>query len=465
MKSKKMISFIISLIVICSASSCSQGVVKKVAENGELNQQNLPQAQIDPSTDNTIPTYDTSELPSSTTLVSKEELSSYYIRKLNQRSYTDYNDIKNAANNFESEVLLTKPISSEELFQIMAIINLDDPILFQLASKYSYNLDDSGYVNKVYLSYSMSKNEYTSKYSKVLDRLQNMYSKINVSDQDTALTSKKSGTEYNVEQVALSLIRNLNCLSSNSDSTVADDSLDMFSSTKLFNLYGRYVGLDCAIKIGQPINTDEDALLSHGGYYYDSLSDIDKYTYSSGNRYTVDFDFNNYCCWNVVKIENNWYNLDISLNELTREEYKEGLTKQQKSYEDKLDNFYFTQNTNDYFMSMSKMSYMSDELLGLSPACTSIDFMNSYRNGNLVLSMSSTQMMTYLSQEIAAYTPRTSLHFYQFEDENTYDLFVSNFDEQIKSYSEAHNNSILSYSSNKDRKTLSVIVYDLKFKE
>ena len=131
----------------------------------------------------------------------------------------------------------------------MAIINLDDPILFQLASKYSYNLDDSGYVNKVYLSYSMSKNEYTSKYSKVLDRLQNMYSKINVSEQDTALTSKKSGTEYNVEQVALSLIRNLNCLSSNSDSTVADDSLDMFSSTKLFNLYGRYVGLDCAIKI------------------------------------------------------------------------------------------------------------------------------------------------------------------------------------------------------------------------
>ena len=68
----------------------------------------------------------------------------------------------------------------------MAIINLDDPILFQLASKYSYNLDDSGYVNKVYLSYSMSKNEYTSKYSKVLDRLQNMYSKINVSEQDTA---------------------------------------------------------------------------------------------------------------------------------------------------------------------------------------------------------------------------------------------------------------------------------------
>ena len=128
MKSKKMISFIISLIVICSASSCSQGVVKKVAENGELNQQNLPQAQIDPSTDNTIPTYDTSELPSSTTLVSKEELSSYYIRKLNQRSYTDYNDIKNAANNFESEVLLTKPISSEELCQRMAIINRDDPI-------------------------------------------------------------------------------------------------------------------------------------------------------------------------------------------------------------------------------------------------------------------------------------------------------------------------------------------------
>ena len=115
----------------------------------------------------------------------------------------------------------------------------------------------------------MDKNEYTSKYSKVLDRLQNMYSKINVSDQDTALTSKKSGTEYNVEQVALSLIRNLNCLSSNSDSTVADDSLDMFSSTKLFNLYGRYVGLDCAIKIGLPIRADEDTLLSHGGYYYD----------------------------------------------------------------------------------------------------------------------------------------------------------------------------------------------------
>ena len=276
MKSKKMISLIISLIVICSTSSCSQGVVKKVAENGELNQQNLPQAQIDPSTDNTIPSYDTSELPSSTTLVSKEELPSYYVRKLNQRSYTDYNDIKNAANSFESEVLLTKPISPEELFQIMTIINLDDPILFQLASEYSYNLDDSGYVNKVYLSYSMDKNEYTSKYSKVLDRLQNMYSKINVSDQDTALTSKKSGTEYNVEQVALSLIRNLNCLSSNSDSTVADDSLDMFSSTKLFNLYGRYVGLDCAIKIGLPISADEDTLLSHGGYYYDSLSDMSR---------------------------------------------------------------------------------------------------------------------------------------------------------------------------------------------
>lgn len=105
------------MIVICSASSCSQGVVKKVAENGELNQQNLPQAQIDPSTDNTIPTYDTSELPSSTTLVSKEELSSYYIRKLNQRSYTDYNDIKTLLTILKAKFCLLSPFLLKNCFK------------------------------------------------------------------------------------------------------------------------------------------------------------------------------------------------------------------------------------------------------------------------------------------------------------------------------------------------------------
>ena len=453
-----------SLLLLCS---CSNKAVKKVNENGEIDDESLPEADITAVDASQIPTYDINSLSQSNTYISKEEVDSYYMQELNTRCLADYNDIKNGLNSFRKEILLTKLITEEELFRIVAIIYVDEPLMFQMASKYSYEMDEDGYISKFYPSYTMSAEEYSRKYRDYMDTMKTLYNSAYLYEEPKS-TSGFDATEYNTEMEIIENYINCNLAleSESSDSNIASDYCTMYSESRKFAALARYVGLECVVKIGLPTTEHQSQLMKSSDFSVFNLSDIHNYTHKSDNRYTVDFDFDQYCFWNSIKIEGNWYNVDLALNSLISDEYKNCLTDDEYSdINEELYSLGAAINVNDYTMSMSKIMYINDQILGLSPACTEKEFSTTYRNGTYVLKMISSQLVQYMTKEIANYENYNNEYFfYQFEDESNFKEFLDGFDSQISSYNDINANTIVSYNLDYDYSTLTVILHNVEFK-
>ena len=459
--------FILALLLAMALplASCEEEMIKTVNENGEVNEEDLPEAGLDFTVANALPSYDATNLPQSDVYVSKEELISYYARNLNTRCIADYNDIKNALVKFSKEVLLTKLISEEELFQIMSIINIDEPTYFMMDTKYSYTLTADGYVNKVSLYYTMSKADYEKAYEKYFENLSSFYGSIST---DGGFNST-IGTEYEVEKAAMAQLPSLSVMGDetkdSSAMAIVNGEGNPYSIPKYMTALCRYVGLDCVTKIGIPTSEKLKGTLKQSGFYVDELKDVASYTTTDGDIKTVNYDFDGYCMWNMVKIGEEWYNIDTVLQTIVANFYNDKVFPDTFSTKNLMAEEGLLTNVNDYTISMSRMSYVTDNILGLSPSGTEKTFQSSYRNAKYVLSMSTSQVVQYLTKRILEYKNEDTYILYQMEDEDTFDAFLNVFDDQIEAYNNASKNKILSYAYSYDRDTLTFIVYNLKYKE
>ena len=151
MKIKRIIALACSaLILVTSLAGCKNDQTT-INPNGEIE----VSEEIDTSdvvSEQEMPVYDYKNLPASNELSGKEIETSYYARELSDRNKGCYDEIYNAALTFQTEVVLSSShvVSPESLKKIMNIIYLDTPELYMLETEYSYDLDSSGNVSKIY---------------------------------------------------------------------------------------------------------------------------------------------------------------------------------------------------------------------------------------------------------------------------------------------------------------------------
>ena len=178
MKIKKILPIVLSITMLTTTllTGCGEDVVTKVNENGDLSS-SVELEQVDDENQN-LPTYDINTLEQSTNEISLSEVPSYYKQLLNERNKIIYDDIKAAYNDYKPEVILKKTCTEEELFKIISILYVDEPMLFQMKPQYDYYLDSNGYVYKLNIYYNLSQIEYNQYLNRLENKLLATYSTV-----------------------------------------------------------------------------------------------------------------------------------------------------------------------------------------------------------------------------------------------------------------------------------------------
>lgn len=475
MKVKKFLPIALSITMLTTTllTGCGDDVITKVNENGDLSS-SVELEQVDEEKQN-LPTYDVNALEQSTTEISLTEVPSYYKQLLSEKNKIIYDDIKAAYQDYKPEVILKKSCTEEELFKIISILYVDEPILFQMKPQYDYYLDSNGYVYKINIYYNLSQIEYNQYLNRLDNKLLSIYSmvynKIAKNNNGGILDEKKGITDYDAFLTISNLKDAISISTPTSDdklcNTVIGDLTGKntpFSIAKYNALAYRYIGINTSVIIGKLTNDEYSNALQNNssGKSIESFADIkSKYTTATdenGNiKYTVNFNFDDYYAWNIIEINGKWYHYDRTL----------------PSYNSKLQGETYLRNSNfnnllsfvnDYTISASRMYYYSDQILGETPLCTSRAFQYSYREGYYVLSHTENQMKAFLENKIEILTTKQESMSFQFEDEKTYQYFLDNLDGAVNAYNQDSLTKIISYDLIENKDMLFIYITNLKMK-
>ena len=487
MKIKKILPIVLSITMLTTTllTGCGEDVVTKVNENGDLSS-SVELEQVDDENQN-LPTYDINTLEQSTNEISLSEVPSYYKQLLNERNKIIYDDIKAAYNDYKPEVILKKTCTEEELFKIISILYVDEPMLFQMKPQYDYYLDSNGYVYKLNIYYNLSQIEY----NQYLNRLENkllatystVYNKIledNEAEDENVLSEEKGITDYDAFCVInQETIDNAIDISKPTDDKLCNTVLGTltgkntpFSIAKYNALIYRNLGINTSVVIGKLTNDEYSNALQNNasGKGITCFADVkSKYTTTTeenGNiKYTVNFNFDDYYAWNIIEINGKWYHYDKSLPSynsmvISQNEGESGDVMTENCKFNNLLSF-----VNDYTISASRIFYYSDQILGEIPLCTSKAFQYSYREGYYVLSYTENQMKTYLENKIEIWATKQEDMYFQFEDEKTYQYFLDNLQGIINAYNQDSLTKIIGYNLTENKDMLFVYLSDLKMKK
>lgn len=489
---KKSIAILLICAMILPLAACGEEEVTPQKQYGDdiENTENTLDYGDDDTTSTTTPTYDKNNAEKCLCKPNLQNyaITSYYHDLLSDRLINSYDELLDAYSKFNSTIILSKKITPEELFKIMTIINLDEPKYFQVASNYSYTLDASGYVNQITLNYTMSQ----ATYRQTLVKLENIASQIYSEEYYASLENEENVSNcYDIEQKIYKNIisafldafpaayENGKTIPTNEKESlpgaVFDDYINSFSVSKMFNFLCRYIGIESTVKIGVLTNYDAQKILQKSQTpYISSSSDYSKVTTQTGEgivTYTVDYDFTDYYMWNMIKFNDNWYNVDflysayISFDEL------------KSKNKGNLDTSYYSKfktsekdatlvNVSDYMISTSRMSYYTDDILGTGPASTNNQYLISYRNGDYLVPHTESQMLSFLNNRIIKLrNSKEKEIYYQFEDEDSLNYFINNLSDTIDQLNETTNNLITSYKTYINRQNLTIRIYDITYKK
>ena len=457
MKAKRILTLLLaSILLLTSLTACGNKQPQIINPNGEIEVSEEPNSA--PKEEH-LPTYDYKNLEPSNKLEGKEIEVSYYASKLNERNLISYNEIYEAAMTFQAEVVLSKKISPTALMQIMNIIYLDTPELYMLENIYEYDTESNGNVHKVYLKYNMTPETYIV--------FNEQFLKKTLSD----INSLKQGkTEFEVEN---KIVEKLNSKMFNNSSSNAIE--EFYSSSplssiftivrsskgnhlafaKLFNYYCRKTGLESAVVIGELTNTDYAKQIGLNIGTYKPLTEAIKQTID-GTHVKVNIDYSCFYAWNIIKLNNQWYHVDVLFPELWHQS-TEGI----KDYDISINT---TINVDDYTISQSRLFHVNEDLLGLIPECNQKTFQSLYRSGNYFLNYNANQIVVVVNSKLDEFVRnKTKMAYYQFDSEEVYDIFISSFDEIVEAYNENNANVIQNYSIIENKETLSIVIYKLLY--
>lgn len=438
LKNKRIIAIIaVTLAGIMCLSGCGKkeepssvteyGEVEEEKEDTKTNNKNNVETEARQS----LPTYSPEDIAESPALEQSEAIKpeDYYYRKwLNDTegetaAAQAIAEVYKSAQGFKEKAVLQRPISPEMVQRVMNIVFLDNPELYMLKNAYSYSVNDFGEVGEIYLEYEMSEEKYQNEESNAIQlRASNLKKYVN---------GKKD-----VRSVVLSFIRDekeisFQNITMNSDGGYIRDPEQMTPSSGIFgkNSVGaakytaywlKQMGIEATVVLGEPISK---TLENQGIKLVDDYMPFIQDNVDDAGMHHVEMNYSHYWCWNVVKIGEEWCNIDVA--------YAKLMDKFQG-----VDERYFLF-VPDQLMSQTRLFHMTEDILGMSPSCTEVSFMHGYQEGIYVLPHTESQMIVRIGQEISAIDQtNANMKMWQFENEESFNYFINNFEKQLDIYNE-----------------------------
>lgn len=206
----------------------------------------------------------------------------FYVKRLSNEMKYHFVTLYHAALKFQKNVELAAPISDNDLTMLMFLLNYDCPELIHLGGDYAPEYDPEGNATAVSFTYCMKENEY----SKARDELEKVRK---------IVVEKTAGkSEYNQEKAIYDMIFQ-NVVYKEEDTTsgsiygaLVKNVARCEGFSKSFAWCMRKAGLECMCVVGAQLWNENSAYSNHS--------------------------------WNIAKIDGEYYNVDITVDNVRRTE-------------------------------------------------------------------------------------------------------------------------------------------------
>lgn len=358
--------------------------------------------------------------------------SPYFKSQLSEPAQRALEDIVNGMIEYRDYITLGTSVTEDELARIMNIILTNVPDVFHSDFSYKYDLNVSGYIKNFYPIYTM---DYAD-YSRIKDGLERSLitqcTNKSVSEYDF-LTGVYQRTYANSDIAAVQITEATDKNSLSKDAYISQtiaattENSGKFTSlgaAKYIQYYCNYMGIENMVVLGELIDNNYNMQ----GIYLDEKAR----TFESDNIYTVKMDLNNYHAWNIIRVGGLWVNCDAYLDSYLKGE-------DQCSYGSFLC-------VPDEVTRQTRLFQKNNELLGLTPSCTSNNFQYNAREFFFIANYSEEDILDCVDTFIENLDyNRLKSAAVQFQSESGYRKFCELFGERIALYNQTHNNIMPKY--------------------
>lgn len=379
----------------------------------------------------------------------------YYKAQLSEPAQVALEDIVAGIVEYRDYITLGTSITEDELKHIMNIIMTNVPEVFHTDFSYKYDLNVSGYIKNFYPVYTMEYSKYSSlkesfeksRIAYCVDKSISEYSFVtniykNVIEKCSISSVKKKTTSGKKEKDNFLLMPTY--YSQQLTSTSQKKSASSLGAAKYIQYYCNYMGIENAIVIGDLINNN---------YGMQDLYPSDEYkVYEDDGIYTATMDICNYHAWNLINIGGSWVNCDAYLDAYMTE-------KDSSTYGTFLC-------VPDEITRQTRLFQINNEILGLTPSCSTNNFQYTARNLYFIQNYPSERIIDCVDTfvENLDYN-RTESTKIQFETESNYREFCELFEERMALYNQTHNNVMPKYKIYKRDYSLIFSIYDIIYSE
>lgn len=350
----------------------------------------------------------------------------YYKSQLSEPAQRALEDIVNGMIEYRDYITLGTSITEDELARIMNIIMTNVPDVFHSDFSYKYDLNVSGYIKNFYPVYTM---DYAS-YASIKDSLERSLISYctNKSVNEYDFLSGVYQSAYNASDnpsVQLTVASDKNGLARDAyiSQTIATISKSQTKFTSLgaakyIQYYCNYMGIENMIVLGELIDNNYNM---QGIYLNDDVK-----TFENDNIYTVKMNINNYHAWNIIKIGGLWVNCDAYLDKYL-------------SKEDSCPYGSFMC-VPDEVTRQTRLFQANNDLLGLTPPCTSNNFQYNARQLFFISNYTDEDVLDCVDTFIENLDyNRLESAAIQFQSESGYRKFCELFSDRMALYNQTHN--------------------------
>jgi hypothetical protein len=422
----------LALVAVFALSGCNESSSKEVSYYAEVTTAAETEETEPEEAEEAITLKYTNIINSNTVAgVAFTDSAKYYKSQLSEPAQTALEDIVAGIVEYRDYITLGTSITEDELNHIMNIIMTNVPEVFHTDFSYKYDLNVSGYIKNFYPIYTMEYSTYStlkesmekSRISACTDKTVSEYTFVtNIYKNAVADSSVSAVTLSEPDAKGKSSII-IPTYYSQQMSCSKKTSLGL---AKYIQYYCNYMGIENIVVVGDLISNN---------YGMESLYPTDEYrVYEDDGIYTVSMDICNYHAWNLINIGGSWVNCDAFLDAY--------MTKKDSSP------YGAFLCVPDEITRQTRLFQINNDILGLTPSCSTNNFQYTARNLNFIKNYTSEQILDCVDTfiENLAYNRTTSSQI-QFETESNYREFCELFDERMALYNQTHNNLMPKYST------------------
>lgn len=418
-----------------------------------------------------MPAYDYQSVSKPQLLGKRDALPSYYMRQLSARSQQIYNEIYAGAMAHQKQVVLSQAVPQMVVEKIMHILFLDSPELFMLEPSFECRKNSQGNVESVRLEYNCTKAQQQKAaalfQAALSDVLMAWTDKTTENDVEKSVLEKMSGLEFGKFRENRSdpaLPQSASAYDSAYTALTGRKDVSSLGISKAMVYLLRQSGVDAAVVVGEFVNP---AYLKSGGYPVSDFKGADgvaRRKLKEKNTVHVTYNYSFLYAWTTIRLNENWYHVDPVFCKVAQNNVRDldGMNLP--------DNplcglpLPLTINVDDYTISQSRMFHISEDLLGVVPACLKHDYQVLYQSGDAVVNYTASQIPIKIESLLEDLVEnKTPARVLQFCSEQTYNDFLNQFESSLNAFNKDRKDPIRSWQMLTNRQGLAVILYNFVY--